>query len=83
MPRIVTTERLRAHLGKEIDALRETEDVLYVSNRGRLAAVVLDSERYTELLERLDHLEDSVAALHARGKRDASVAWADVHDRKS
>lgn len=82
MPRIVTAEDLRARLGKEIDALRETEDALYVSKRGRLAAVVLDSERYAELLERLDYLEDSLAALQARDDRDASVAWADVRDRK-
>lgn len=83
MPRIVTAEDLRARLGKEIDALRETEDALYVSKRGRLAAVVLDSERYAELIERLDYLEDSLAALQAREDRDASVAWADVRDRNS
>ena len=82
VPRFVTAEDLRARLGKEIDALRETEDALYVLKRGRLAAVVLDSERYAELLERLDYLEDSVAAFQARGDRDASFAWADVRDRK-
>lgn len=78
MPRIVTAEDLRARLGKEIDALRETEDALYVSKRGRLAAVVLDSERYAELLERLDYLEDSLAALQARDERDLTIAWSDV-----
>ena len=80
MPRIVTAEDLRARLGRELDALRETDDALYVSKRGRLAAVVLDSERYAELLERLDYLEDSLAALQARDARDAAVPWSDVRD---
>jgi len=80
MPRVVTAEDLRARLGKELDALRETDDALYVSKRGRLAAVVLDSERYAEILERLDYLEDSLAALQARDERDATVPWSDVRD---
>lgn len=83
MSRIVTAEDLRARLGRELDALRETDDALYVSKRGRLAAVVLDSERYAELLERLDYLEDSLAALQARDERDAVAPWSDVRDRSS
>lgn len=81
MPRIVTAEDLRARLGRELDALRETEEALYVSKRGRLTAVVIDSERYAELLERLDYLEDSLAALKARDERDDAVPWADVRAR--
>ena len=46
MARFVTAEDLRARLGRELDALRETEDALYVSKRGRLTAVVLDSEHF-------------------------------------
>jgi len=80
MPRVVTAEDLRARLGRELDALRETDDALYVSKRGRLAAVVLDSERYAEILERLDYLEDSLAALQARDERDAAVPWSDARD---
>ena len=78
MSRIVTADDLRARLGREIDALRETDDALYVSKRGRLAAVVLDADRYAELVERLDYLEDSLAALQARDDRDAAVPWNDV-----
>ena len=78
MSRIVTADDLRARLGREIDALRETDDALYVSKRGRLAAVVLDADRYAELVERLDYLEDSLAALQARDERDATVPWNDV-----
>lgn len=83
MARIITSDDLRARLGKELDALRETEDALYVSKRGRLAAVVLDSERYAELVERLDFLEDSLAALQARDERDTAVPWSDVRGRSA
>ena len=83
MPRVVTAEDLRAKLGKELDALRETDDALYVSKRGRLAAVVLDSEHYAGLLERLDFLEDSLAALTAREERESSVPWSEVREPSS
>lgn len=83
MARIVTAEDLRARLGKELDALRETDDALYVSKRGRLAAVVLDSERYAELLERLDYLEDSLAALQARDEPEAAVPWSEIRGRST
>ena len=80
MPRIVTAEDLRARLGRELDALRESEEALYVSKRGRLAGVLLDAERYAELLERLEYLEDSLAALQAREVLDAAVPWAEVRE---
>jgi prevent-host-death family protein len=78
MPRIVTAEDLRARLGRELDALRESEEALYVSKRGRLAGVLIDADRYAELLDRLEYLEDSLAALQAREERDAAVPWAEV-----
>ncbi len=78
MARIVTTDDLRASLGRELDALRESGDALYVSKRGRLAGVLLDPDRYAELVDRLDYLEDSLAALHARDERDDSVSWREV-----
>ncbi|MBA3433176.1 MAG: type II toxin-antitoxin system Phd/YefM family antitoxin [Actinobacteria bacterium] len=79
MPRIVTAEDLRARLGRELDALKETEEALYVSKRGRLAAVVLDSEHYAALIDRLEYLEDSLAALRAREDR-ITVAWAEIRE---
>ena len=80
MPRIVTAEDLRARLGRELDALRENEEALYVSKRGRLAGVLLDPDRYAELLDRLDYLEDSLAALQARDERDSAIPWAEVRE---
>lgn len=78
MPRIVTAEDLRAKLGRELDALRESEEVLYVSKRGRLAGVLLDPDRYAELMDRLEYLEDSLAALQARDEREAALPWTEV-----
>ena len=78
MARFISAEDLRSRLGRELDALRDTTDVLYVSKRGRLSAVVLDSEHYAGLLDRLEFLEDSLAALTAREEPDRTVAWRDV-----
>jgi len=78
MARIVTADDLRATLGRELDALRESEEALYVSKRGRLAGVLLDPDRYAELIERLEYLEDSLAALQARDERDSAVPWSEA-----
>ena len=78
MPRIVAAGDLRAKLGRELDALPESEDALYVSKRGRLVGVLLDPDRYAELIDRLDYLEDSLAALQAREERDAALPWSEV-----
>lgn len=82
MPRIVTADDLRAKLGRELDALRESEEAVYVSKRGRLAGVLLDPERYAELIDRLDYLEDSLAALRARGEPEASIPWSEIRSDK-
>jgi prevent-host-death family protein len=79
MARIVPAEDLRAHLGKELDQLKAREE-LYITKRGRLAGVLVDPDEYAELIERLDYLEDSVAALQARDEREAAVSWAEVRE---
>jgi PHD/YefM family antitoxin component YafN of YafNO toxin-antitoxin module len=80
MPRIVTAEDLRARLGRELDALRESEEALYVSKRGRLAGVLLDPDQYADLLDHLEYLEDSLAALQAREERELAVPWVEVRE---
>jgi PHD/YefM family antitoxin component YafN of YafNO toxin-antitoxin module len=80
MPRVVTAEDLRARLGRELDALKASEEALYVSKRGRLAGVLLDVDRYADLLDHLEYLEDSLAALQARDERDAAVPWEEVRE---
>jgi antitoxin Phd len=78
MARIVTADDLRAKLGRELDTLRESEEALYVTKRGRLAGVLIDPEQYAQLIERLDYLEDSLAALQARDERAAALPWSEV-----
>ena len=76
MARVVTSEDLRARLGRELDMLKD--DVLYVSKRGRLAGVLVDVDRYSELIDRLDFLEDSLAAVQAREDPAVSIRWSQV-----
>ena len=78
VPRVVTADDLRSQLGHELDKLRTSEDVLFVSKRGRLAAVLIDVERYRELVDRAEFLEDSLAALQAREEVDQAVPWSKV-----
>ena len=78
MARVVTAEDLRARLGRELDSLKD--DVLYVSKRGRLAGVLVDVDRYADLIERLEFLEDSLAALRAREDAPISVPWSEVRE---
>ena len=58
--------------------MREATDVLYVSKRGRLTGVLVDVDRYAEMLDRLEFLEDSLAALQAREEIGATVPWTEV-----
>lgn len=58
--------------------MKAASDVLYVSKRGRLAGVLIDVDRYAEILDRLEFLEDSLAALQARDESEKSVPWGEV-----
>ena len=78
MARVITAEDLRAKLGQELDSLKEASDVVYVSKRGRLAGVLVDVDRYADMQDRLEFLEDSLAALQAREEIGATVPWTEV-----
>ena len=78
MARVVTAENLRARLGQELDSLKASSDVVYVSKRGRLAAVLIDVDRYAYIVERLEFLEDSLAVLEARRDVEKAVPWKTV-----
>lgn len=80
MAKVVTAEDLRSRLGQELDSLKSAKDVLYVSKRGRLAGVLVDVDRYAEMLDRLEFLEDSLAALQARDESIESVPWTEARD---
>ena len=78
VPRVVTADDLRSQLGHELDRLRSSEEVVFVSKRGRLAAVLIDVEQYRALIERAEYLEDSLAALQAREEVGQAVSWSKV-----
>ena len=78
MARVVTAENLRARLGQELDSLKASSDVVYVSKRGRVAAVLIDVDRYADIVERLEFLEDSLAVLEARRDVEKAVPWKTV-----
>jgi hypothetical protein len=78
MARVVGAEELRAHLGREIDALRGSEDIVYVSKRSVLSVAMLDANFLAEMIDRLEYLEDSLAALEARERPDETVAWSEL-----
>lgn len=80
MPRIVTAEDFRSHLGRELDSLRSTEEALYISKRGRLTGVLLDVDRYNDLVERIECMADNLAALQAREESNAAIPWSEVRE---
>lgn len=80
MDRFVSADDLHARLAQELDALTETEDALCVTRDGRVVAVVLDSDHYAGLLERLDQLDDALAARMVREERDSSLPWREVRE---
>lgn len=80
MPRIIGSEDLRARLGRELDGIRGTREALHVTKRGKLVGVLIDADQYAELLDRIDYLEDSLAALQARAESDKTVAWSELRE---
>lgn len=62
--RTIGTRQLRQELATVLAELRSSDEIV-VTQRGEGKAVLLDLERYNQLLERVEFLEDSIAALDA------------------
>lgn len=62
--RIVGVRRLRDEIAAILEELSEAGAII-VTQRGEGRAVLMDLDRYNELLERLEYLEDSLEALQA------------------
>lgn len=80
--RLIGVDELRSHLGKELERLREAAHPLYVTRRGKPAGVLVDVETYEDLLDRIEYLEDSIAAMEARllPERDFT-SWEELRPR--
>ncbi|MDR0847871.1 MAG: type II toxin-antitoxin system Phd/YefM family antitoxin [Propionibacteriaceae bacterium] len=66
MPTIIPISEAKPRLAALIDT-SETEDVV-LTRRGHAAAVLISTDRYTQLLDRLEDLEDSLDAARAAGE---------------
>ena len=64
----VTVARLRAEMASILARLGE-HGPLYLTQRGRPRAVLLDVDEYKALLDQLEYLDDSVEALLAKSRR--------------
>jgi len=65
----MTVARLRAEMADVLARLGQ-DGPLYLTQRGKPRAVLLDIDEYRVLIEQLEHLDDSVEALLARERRE-------------
>ena len=83
----MTVARLRAELADVLARLGH-DGPLYLTQRGKPRAVLLDIDEYRVLIEQLEHVDDSLEALLARERRErgeeTSRSLADViSDRRA
>ncbi|MDR2896238.1 MAG: type II toxin-antitoxin system Phd/YefM family antitoxin [Propionibacteriaceae bacterium] len=76
MPTIVPVTEAKAKLA-ELIGLSDTEDVV-VTQRGRAAAVLVSASRYSEMLDRIETLEDSLEIADAKLHREPTVPLSQV-----
>ena len=65
----MTVARLRAEMADVLARLGH-DGPLYLTQRGKPRAVLLDIDEYRVLTEQLEHLDDSLEALLARERRE-------------
>ena len=65
----MTVARLRSEMADVLARLGH-DGPLYLTQRGTLRAVLLDIDEYRTLVEQLEHLDDSLAAIVARERRE-------------
>ena len=65
----MTVARLRAEMADVLARLGH-DGPLYLTQRGKPRAVLLDVDEYRALIEQLEHLDDSLEALLARERRE-------------
>lgn len=73
--RVVAVRRLRDEIAAVLEELSEAGAII-VTQRGEGKAVLMDLDRYNELLERLEYLEDSLEA--AQASEEGAVPVADL-----
>ncbi len=59
--KIMPISDLRRNAGEVLNAVREGGEVVYITQHGRPAAVLVEYERYEAMLEQLEDLADMAA----------------------
>jgi prevent-host-death family protein len=65
---------LRRNAGEVLDAIRQGGDVIYITQHGRPAAVLVDYEQYEAMLAQLEDLADLAAIDTAAGEPERDYA---------
>ncbi|MDP9341126.1 MAG: type II toxin-antitoxin system Phd/YefM family antitoxin [Actinomycetota bacterium] len=73
--RVVGVRQLRDELASVMDGVARLGEVV-ITQRGEGRAVLMDLDRYNQLIERLEYLEDTLDALE--GQRDGAVPIAEL-----
>ena len=85
MPEVIPISELRKRQAEIVDELRERPKIL--TQRGRGAAILVGLKQWERLVDRLDELEDTVAALQAElalaTGEDELVDWQGDSERVS
>ena len=66
--KILPVTDLRRHTSRILQSVREDGDVVYITQHGRAAAVLLDYEQYQALLAQLEDLSDLAAIEEVAGE---------------
>lgn len=70
--RIVSKTHLRDRIREELESLGD--DTLLITERGRPVSVLVSVDRWNEIQESIEEMEDAVAVLEHRLGRDRGVA---------
>jgi len=73
--RVIGIRQLRDELASVMEELERRGEVV-ITQRGEGKAVLIDLDRYNELVDRLEYLEDTLDALE--GEREGAVPVSDL-----
>lgn len=73
--KVVGTRQLRDELASLIEEAGTLEQII-ITQRGQGRAVLLDLDRYNELVDRLEYLEDSLDSLEV--EREGAIPLAEL-----